>query len=43
MFNNNGRSSVADGVPNLLGDVARRDIAQAPTNASALKSLLADG
>ncbi|HZO36927.1 MAG TPA: DUF72 domain-containing protein [Solirubrobacteraceae bacterium] len=42
MFNNNGRSSIGDGSPNLLGDVARRDIAQAPTNAATLKALLAE-
>jgi uncharacterized protein YecE (DUF72 family) len=40
MFNNNGRSSIDEG-PNLLGDVARREVAQAPTNALALKALLA--
>lgn len=40
MFNNNGRSSIGDGPRNLLGDVASREVAQAPTNAATLKALV---
>jgi uncharacterized protein YecE (DUF72 family) len=41
MFNNNGRSSIDEGPPNLLGDIRRREIAQAPTNATTLKAMIA--
>jgi uncharacterized protein YecE (DUF72 family) len=41
MFNNNGRSGGADVPRNLLGEVDREEVAQAPTNAAMLKELLA--
>ena len=42
MFNNNGRSSIGQPAQQL-GDVAGREVAQAPTNAATLKALLAEG
>ncbi len=40
MFNNNGRSPGAEAPRNLLGEVEREELAQAPTNAAMLKALL---
>ena len=40
MFNNNGRSLSTDAPPNLLGEVDRREVAQAPTKAAMLGRLL---
>jgi uncharacterized protein YecE (DUF72 family) len=41
MFNNNGRSTVAEVPKNLLGETEAEVVAQAPTNAAMLKELLA--
>jgi uncharacterized protein YecE (DUF72 family) len=41
MFNNNGRSSAGEVPRNLLGEMEREEVAQAPTNAATLKELLA--
>jgi uncharacterized protein YecE (DUF72 family) len=41
MFNNNGRSPGAEVPKNLLGEIEREEVAQAPTNAAMLKELLA--
>jgi len=40
MFNNNGRSPSTDAPRNLLGEVEREEVAQAPTNAAMLQRLL---
>lgn len=43
MFNNNGRSPAADAPKHLLGEPVGDHVAQAPTNAAILKSLLEHG
>ena len=43
MFNNNGRSAAADAPGRVLGEHVGEQVAQAPTNAATLKSLLQAG
>ena len=43
MFNNNGRSAAGDAPRRLADDAMGEYVAQAPTNAATLKSLLERG